>query len=192
MSTFVTQADPDYSLLNEHTGEVIEWRRTKVVSIDEFIMFFFASMPELFKLKGLQLKVLMCCWKHSSYGAVETEGNIVNNNKLLKEYIRSCGLDITDGAAVEKTISDLQPDGVVHCAAWTAVDAAEDADKQAKVWAVNVTGTENIAQACRQADCKLIYLSTDYVFSGEGDEPWQPDCQAYAPLSSSCASSAEL
>ena len=98
MSTFVTQADPDYSLLNEHTGEVIEWRRTKVVSIDEFIMFFFASMPELFKLKGLQLKVLMCCWKHSSYGAVETEGNIVNNNKLLKEYIRSCGLDITDGA----------------------------------------------------------------------------------------------
>ena len=95
------------------------------------------------------------------------------------EYV---SLDITDGAAVEKTISDLQPDGVVHCAAWTAVDAAEDADKQAKVWAVNVTGTENIAQACRQADCKLIYLSTDYVFSGEGDEPWQPDCQAYAPL----------
>lgn len=95
------------------------------------------------------------------------------------EYV---SLDITDGAAVEKTISDLQPDGVVHCAAWTAVDAAEDADKQAKVWAVNVTGTENIAQACRQADCKLIYLSTDYVFSGEGDAPWQPDCQAYAPL----------
>lgn len=95
------------------------------------------------------------------------------------EYV---SLDITDGAAVEKTISDLQPDGVVHCAAWTAVDAAEDADKQAKVWAVNVTGTENIAQACRQADCKLIYLSTDYVFNGEGTEPWQPDCQAYAPL----------
>ncbi len=95
------------------------------------------------------------------------------------EYV---SLDITDGAAVEKTISDLQPDGVVHCAAWTAVDAAEDADKQDKVWAVNVTGTENIAQACRQADCKLIYLSTDYVFSGEGDAPWQPDCQAYAPL----------
>ena len=95
------------------------------------------------------------------------------------EYV---SLDITDGAAVEKTISNLQPDGVVHCAAWTAVDAAEDADKQDKVWAVNVTGTENIAQACRQADCKLIYLSTDYVFSGEGDAPWQPDCQAYAPL----------
>jgi dTDP-4-dehydrorhamnose reductase len=91
-------------------------------------------------------------------------------------------LDITNKEAVAQTIGEIKPDGVVHCAAWTAVDAAEDADKQAKVWAVNVTGTENIAQACRQADCKLIYLSTDYVFSGEGDAPWQPDCQAYAPL----------
>lgn len=91
-------------------------------------------------------------------------------------------LDITNKEAVAQTIGEIKPDGVVHCAAWTAVDAAEDADKQAKVWAVNVTGTENIAQACRQADCKLLYLSTDYVFSGEGDAPWQPDCQAYAPL----------
>ena len=91
-------------------------------------------------------------------------------------------LDITDKEAVAQAIGEIKPDGVVHCAAWTVVDAAEDADKQAKVWAVNVTGTENIAQACRQADCKLIYLSTDYVFSGEGDAPWQPDCQAYAPL----------
>ena len=98
MNTFVVQTDPDYSLIDKHTGEIQEWKRTRVVSVDEFIMFFFASMPDLFKLKGLQLKVLMCCWKHSSYGAVETEGNIVCNNRLLKDYIRSCGLDISDSA----------------------------------------------------------------------------------------------
>lgn len=98
MNTFVTQTDSDYSLLDNHTGEVIEWKRTKVVSVDEFIMFFFASMPDLFKLKGLQLKVLMCCWKHSSYNNVIEDGNIVHNDRLLKEYIRSCGLEITDGA----------------------------------------------------------------------------------------------
>lgn len=98
MNTFVTQTDPDYSLLDNYTGEVLEWKRTRVVSVDEFIMFFFASMPDLFKLKGLQLKVLMCCWKHSSYNNVVEEGNIVHNNILLKEYIRSCGLDITDSA----------------------------------------------------------------------------------------------
>ena len=98
MNTFVTQTDQDYSLLDNHTGEIKEWKRTRVVSVDEFIMVFFASMPDLFKLKGLQLKVLMCCWKHSSYHEVEKEGNIVHNDKLLKDYIRSCGLDITDSA----------------------------------------------------------------------------------------------
>lgn len=98
MDNFVTQTDPDYSLLDRHTGEVLEWKRTKVVNVDEFIMVFFSSMPELFKLKGLQMKVLMCCWKFSTYNDVETEGNIVHNNKLLKDYIRQCGLDITDGA----------------------------------------------------------------------------------------------
>ena len=98
MDNFVTQLDPDYSLLDRHTGEIKEWKRTRVVSVDEFIMFFFASMPDLFKLEGLQLKVLMCCWKHSSYNNVETEGNIVHNDKLLKEYIHQCGLNISDGA----------------------------------------------------------------------------------------------
>ena len=98
MDTFVTQTDPDYSLVDKHTGEIQEWKRTRVVSVDEFIMFFFASMPDLFKLEGLQMKVLMCCWKHSTYNNVETEGNIVNNNKLLKDYIRSCGLNLTDSA----------------------------------------------------------------------------------------------
>ncbi|MBP3230979.1 MAG: dTDP-4-dehydrorhamnose reductase, partial [Anaerovibrio sp.] len=95
------------------------------------------------------------------------------------EYIQ---LDITDKEAVRETIADIRPDAVVHCAAWTAVDAAEDEANRDKVWAVNVTGTENIAEACKEIDCKMLYLSTDYVFEGEGTEPWQPDCVEYKPL----------
>lgn len=95
------------------------------------------------------------------------------------EYVQ---LDITDKAAVEKTINKLQANAVIHCAAWTAVDAAEDEDKKAKVYAINVDGTKYIADACKKADCKMVYISTDYVFNGEGTEPWQPDCQEYAPL----------
>ncbi|WP_297964505.1 dTDP-4-dehydrorhamnose reductase [uncultured Anaerovibrio sp.] len=91
-------------------------------------------------------------------------------------------LDITDKEAVSKAIADIRPDAVVHCAAWTAVDAAEEPANKDKVWAVNVTGTEHIAQACKEIDCKLLYLSTDYVFDGEGEAPWQPDCRAYKPL----------
>lgn len=91
-------------------------------------------------------------------------------------------LDITDKEAVSKAIADIRPDAVVHCAAWTAVDAAEEPANKDKVWAVNVTGTEHIAQACKEMDCKLLYLSTDYVFDGEGEAPWQPDCRAYKPL----------
>ena len=112
MNTFITQTDPDYSLLDKHTGEIQEWRRTRVVTVDEFIMFFFASMPDLFKLEGLQMKVLMCCWKASTYNNVETEGNIVCNNKLLKDYIRQCGLDISDGA-IDVTIHKLAKENIL-------------------------------------------------------------------------------
>ena len=92
-------------------------------------------------------------------------------------------LDITDEAAVSRVLSELQPDAVVHCAAWTAVDAAEDEDKQDKVMAINAGGTANIAKACRAIDAKMVYISTDYVFNGQGTEPWDPDCRDYAPLS---------
>ena len=92
-------------------------------------------------------------------------------------------MDITDKASVEKMISDLEPDVVVHCAAWTAVDLAEDEDKREKVHQVNGVGTENIALACKKADCKMVYLSTDYVFDGKGTAPWEPDCTDYKPLS---------
>ena len=92
------------------------------------------------------------------------------------------GLDITDKEAVLKVISEIKPDAVIHCAAWTAVDMAEDDDKVEKVRAVNAGGTQNIADACKAIDCKMLYLSTDYVFDGQGTEPWKPDCKEYKPL----------
>ncbi len=92
-------------------------------------------------------------------------------------------MDITDAASVEKVLTEVAPDAVVHCAAWTAVDAAEDEDKQELVRAVNVNGTQNIANVCKKLDCKMVYTSTDYVFDGQGTEPWQPDCKDYKPLS---------
>ncbi len=92
-------------------------------------------------------------------------------------------MDITDKGAVERIISEENPDVVIHCAAWTAVDLAEDEDNREKVHQVNVVGTENVALACKKTDCKMIYLSTDYVFDGQGTEPWEPDCKDYKPLS---------
>ena len=91
-------------------------------------------------------------------------------------------LDITDAEAVEQVISRVNPHVVVHCAAWTAVDLAEDEDKVEKVRMINATGTANIAAVCKKLDCKMIYISTDYVFDGQGDTPWEPDCKDYKPL----------
>lgn len=91
-------------------------------------------------------------------------------------------LDITDKRAVEHVISGIQPDAVIHCAGWTAVDAAEDEDKKALVCRINADGTQFIADACKEAGCKMLYLSTDYVFDGQGETPWEPDCKTYAPL----------
>ena len=91
-------------------------------------------------------------------------------------------LDITDEAAVATALTEAAPDAVIHCAAWTAVDLAEDEDKQEKVRAINAGGTQNIANACKELDCKMLYISTDYVFDGQGETPWQPDCKDYKPL----------
>ena len=91
-------------------------------------------------------------------------------------------LDITDAQAVKQVLEDVHPDAVIHCAAWTAVDMAEDDENVAKVRAVNAGGTQNIANVCKELDCKMLYLSTDYVFDGQGTEPWQPDCKEYKPL----------
>ena len=91
-------------------------------------------------------------------------------------------LDITDREAVFAAVTGERPDVVVHCAAWTAVDAAEDPENREKVHAINAGGTRNIAEAAKAAGAKMIYLSTDYVFDGQGERPWQPDDKNYAPL----------
>lgn len=82
-------------------------------------------------------------------------------------------LDITDGEAVERTLLSVRPEAVIHCAAWTGVDLAEEERDRAR--AVNAAGTAHIVRSCMRVDCKLVYLSTDYVFSGEGTAPWRTD-----------------
>ncbi|MCD8133979.1 MAG: dTDP-4-dehydrorhamnose reductase [Clostridiales bacterium] len=91
-------------------------------------------------------------------------------------------MDITDADMVDRTISEIRPDVVVHCAAWTAVDLAEDEDKVDKVRTINAGGTQHIAAVCKKLDCKMVYISTDYVFDGQGTKAWQPDCKDYKPL----------
>ena len=90
-------------------------------------------------------------------------------------------LDITNADAVDNVITEVNPDVVIHCAAWTAVDAAEEEENIPKVRAINVDGTQHIADVCKKLDCKMIYISTDYVFNGQGTEPWEPDCKDFAP-----------
>ena len=108
-------------------------------------------------------------------------------NELKKRGHEAIGvdiadMDITDGSAVDKVITEVNPDVVIHCAAWTAVDAAEDENNIPKVRAVNADGTRNIAKVCKKLGCKMMYISTDYVFDGQGTKPWQPDCKDYKPL----------
>ena len=91
-------------------------------------------------------------------------------------------MDITNSEEVNETIKKVNPDVVVHCAAWTAVDLAEESENKEKVMAINVGGTENIAKVCKELDCKMVYISTDYVFDGYGIRPWEEDCKDYAPL----------
>ena len=92
------------------------------------------------------------------------------------------GMDITDREAVMSVVSSIKPDVIIHCAAWTAVDAAEAEENRRKVYAINAGGTRNIAEAAKAQDAKMIYISTDYVFDGQGVRPWQPDDKNYAPL----------
>lgn len=91
-------------------------------------------------------------------------------------------MDITNSEEVIETIKKVNPDVVVHCAAWTAVDLAEESENKEKVMAINVGGTENIARVCKELDCKMVYISTDYVFDGYGTRPWEEDYKDYAPL----------
>lgn len=91
-------------------------------------------------------------------------------------------MDITDDAFVQRVIRETRPEGIIHCAAWTAVDAAEEEENRERVMAINAAGTRSIAAVCKELDIPLLYLSTDYVFDGRGDAPWRPDETSYAPL----------
>lgn len=112
---------------------------------------------------------------------IQPEYSGVDDGSLVTkaDYVQ---LDITDKKSVENIITEIKPDAVIHCAAWTAVDAAEDEENINRVRAINAGGTRNIAEVCKALDCKMTYISTDYVFDGQGDTPWQPDCKEYAPL----------
>ena len=111
---------------------------------------------------------------HSVYSGV-ADGSAVTSSPYVQ-------LDITDRDAVLSVIEEIRPDAIIHCAAWTAVDAAEDEENKSKVHAINAVGTKNIADAAKSVDAKLLYLSTDYVFDGQGERPWEPDDKCYAPL----------
>lgn len=108
-------------------------------------------------------------------------------NELTKRGHEAIGvdieeMDITDASSVQTVIGSCRPDAVIHCAAWTAVDAAEDEENKEKVHKVNAVGTQNIANVCKELGCKMMYISTDYVFDGQGETPWIPDCKDYKPL----------
>ena len=107
-------------------------------------------------------------------------GSDISDTCAFEKYVK---LDITDAQSVHQVLEEVKPDAVVHCAAWTAVDAAEDEENQEKVHAINALGTENIAKVCKELDCKMVYISTDYVFNGQGETPWDADCKDYEPLS---------
>ena len=102
-----------------------------------------------------------------------------NDSKAEFEHVI---LDITDAERVSEIVEEVNPDAIIHCAAWTNVDGAEDPVKRDLVMAVNVEGTGNLARAAKEIDAKMMYISTDYVFNGQGDKPWKPDDKDYAPL----------
>ena len=108
-----------------------------------------------------------------------TGSDIAENRTAPWPYVP---LDITDTEAARRVLSEVRPDGVIHCAAWTAVDAAEEPENLPKVRTINVKGTRNLAEACEELGASMLYISTDYVFDGQGAKPWDPDCTDYKPL----------
>ena len=111
---------------------------------------------------------------HPFYSGIE-DGSAVCSARYVS-------LDITDSEAVRRTIVNVHPDVIIHCAAWTAVDMAEEEENKQKVYSINYDGTKNLAKAAKLVDAKMVYISTDYVFDGQGTRPWQPDDKCYKPL----------
>ena len=124
----------------------------------------------------------LCGRGHDCIGSGTTPGysGITDGTAVTIAVYRS--MDITDAEQVSGVLNDVNPDAVIHCAAWTNVDGAEDEANIPKVHAINGGGTRYIANVCKTLGCKMMYISTDYVFDGQGVEPWQPDCKEYAPL----------
>lgn len=116
----------------------------------------------------------ICSGSSAAYKGIADQSAVTN-----ALYVR---MNITDAAQVKAVLYAIRPDAVIHCAAWTNVDGAEDPDNISKVYAINAGGTQNLAEACRELDCKMLYISTDYVFDGHGTDPWEPDCRDFAPL----------
>ena len=119
------------------------------------------------------------------YEAVGSDKAVVYNGVLDGSAVTTAPyipLDITDAETVSVTVENIKPDAIIHCAAWTNVDDAEDEANKPLVHKINAEGTENIAKVAKSVNAKMIYISTDYVFDGQGLEPWTPDCKAYAPL----------
>lgn len=130
---------------------------------------------------------------HDVVNEVANRGHEITGSDIQTEYAgvadglpaarcRYVQLDITDAEAVRRTIADLRPDAIVHCAAWTAVDAAEDEANRDRVHAINALGTQYLAVAAKSVDARMMYISTDYVFDGQGTRPWEPDDKCFAPL----------
>lgn len=120
---------------------------------------------------------------HDVMEALNARGHTVIGTDIRPSDDFPClTMDITNKCDIDSTFAAATPDAVIHCAAWTAVDDAEDDSNYKRVLLINAIGTDNIAMACREHGCKLLYLSTDYVFDGSGETPWEPDCTSYAPL----------
>lgn len=118
----------------------------------------------------------------ASRGQGITATDILPEAAGLPEGVCYLPLDITDQTAVKNALVQLRPDAVTHCAAWTAVDAAEEPENREKVFSINADGTRNLAAVCKEIGAKMLYISTDYIFDGQGTEPWQPDCDRFTPL----------
>ena len=119
-------------------------------------------------------------WEVLGSDIQEVYSGVADGTAVTKApYVR---LDITDREAVHRVIREAKPDVILHCAAWTAVDAAEEEENREKVDRINHLGTRYIAEAAKEADAKMIYISTDYVFDGKGERPWEPDDHCFAPL----------
>lgn len=119
--------------------------------------------------------------KNRGISAIGSDIRAENEIIIKSNWNKYIQLDITDNKAVNKTIEEIHPDAIIHCAAWTNVDGAESGENKQLVKKINVDGTDNLVKITKKIGAKFLYISTDYVFNGEGKEPWKPDDKNYNP-----------